>query len=104
MTKNEIKKAIENEAATIENGSYEISFAATKAIYSGNIPFAATKEEFDKTDFEDTYVSENGTEFVKTAVIIEKTTNGIINLIIDNGECYPMKYSVEEFVNKCRVE
>lgn len=72
MTKNEIKAAIKNAAATIENGenAYVEDVSAALGLnpeYSG--------------------------------VIVTKDENGEIKAYIDNGECYPATYNVEEFAN-----
>lgn len=96
MTKNEIKKAIEN-AAAIAKGEYALNFELTAAVYGGKIPYAATEKDFADVDFEDTYEDENGEEITKTAVVIAKDENGEVKVIVDNGECYPATYTADEF-------
>lgn len=93
MTKNEIKKAIENAAAKIENGNYDLFYAGTAAIYGGKIPF-------DLDDGEETYTDENGDEVVKVVALIEKDENGEVSVIVDNGSCNPAIYTAAEFAEE----
>lgn len=71
MTKNEIKKAVENAAAEIENG---------ESVYVETVSNALMLDP----------------EYA--GVIVEKRDGGII-VYVDNGECYPATYGVEEFAN-----
>jgi len=93
MKKSEIKKAIENAAAAIENGGYALSLPLTAVIYDGKIPF----------DFEDgneTYEDENGEEYAKTGVFVSKDENGEVSVIVDNFSTYPPTYTAAKFAEK----
>lgn len=71
MTKNEIKKAVENAAATIGEG---------ESVYVENVSAAM------------------GLDPEYAGVIVEKRDEAIY-VYVDNGECYPATYGVEEFAN-----
>lgn len=71
MTKNEIKKAIESAAATIGEG--ESAYVESVSAAMGLDPEYA-------------------------GVIVEKRDEAIY-VYIDNGECYPTYYNIEEFAN-----
>lgn len=90
MMKSELKKKIENAAAKIKNGEYALSIDATTAVFSGEIPF-------DWDDGEEIYFDEDGEEVVKTIAFVEKRDDKIL-VSVNNGECYPPYYAVDEFV------
>lgn len=70
MTKNEIKAAIENAAAKIEN-SESVYVESVSAAMGLNPEYAG--------------------------VIVTKSENGDVKAYVDNGECYPAVYGVDEF-------
>lgn len=90
MTKSELKEKIENAAAKIENGEYALSIDATAAVFGGEIPF-------DLDDGEEIYFDEDGEEVVKTVAFVKKRDNKIL-VSVDNCQCYPPYYTVDEFV------
>lgn len=71
MTKNEIKTAIENAAATIDENEFTYVESVSNAL---------------------------GLDPEYSGVIVERRDNGIV-VYIDNGEVYPTPYGVEEFAN-----
>ena len=89
MMKNEIKTAIDNEAANLKNGGYVFSTALTSVIFQGEIPY-------DLADGNETY-EVDGDEVVKVGVFLTKDRNGNVTIIVDNGSCYSPTYTAEEF-------
>lgn len=78
MIKSEIKEVILSTAKTLKNGEYDINDELTDKIV-----FAARDPE---------------EEYGDAAVIVEKGTDGTIYAYIDDGACYPNRFTLDEFV------
>ena len=77
MTKKEIMEIIEATANTLNNGEYDVNDELTdKLVYANR---------------------ERNEEYGDAGVIIEKDKNGKVYTYGDNGECYPTRFTAEEF-------
>ena len=77
MTKKEIMEIIEATANTLNNGEYDVNDELTdKLVYANR---------------------ERNEEYGDAGVIIEKDKNGKIYTYVDSGECYPTRFTAEEF-------